>query len=248
LVLCGARYYDLTTGHWLSRDPIGYAGGQNLYTFCDGNPVNEADPSGTDVTAVFTRSTATLDIWNNNNPMDRLVLKGFVLDPRDPKGKTLNPLVFSGQKAGMNNPKFERDHEQGPIPAGEYLIGPEITKGGHNYNIMRNHFELYGAATDWQYLAPFWDRKNKPRQGLNFHAGWTSDGCVTIFSSIKKGSAGYPGGSTWDQVLSLMRRSGTSIDGYFYRYNHLVQGPPGDYEHDYDDYIPGEFSGVMIVR
>jgi hypothetical protein len=47
-VLCGARYYDPTTGHWLSRDPIGYAGGQNLYTFCDGNPVNEADPSGTD--------------------------------------------------------------------------------------------------------------------------------------------------------------------------------------------------------
>jgi RHS repeat-associated protein len=53
LVLCGARYYDPTTGHWLSRDPIGYAGGQNLYTFCDGNPVNEADPEGTDAVIFF---------------------------------------------------------------------------------------------------------------------------------------------------------------------------------------------------
>ena len=41
------RYYDPGTGKFLTRDPIGYAGGANLYGFCGGNPVNEMDPNGT---------------------------------------------------------------------------------------------------------------------------------------------------------------------------------------------------------
>ena len=40
------RYYDAGAGKFLSRDPLGYGGGVNLYGFCDDNPVNESDPSG----------------------------------------------------------------------------------------------------------------------------------------------------------------------------------------------------------
>ena len=43
--LCGHRYYD-TLGRWVTRDPIGYAGGINLYGYCGGNPVGRADPEG----------------------------------------------------------------------------------------------------------------------------------------------------------------------------------------------------------
>ena len=46
LVLMGHRYYDPGTGRFLTRDPIGYGGGMNLYGFADGNPVNESDPDG----------------------------------------------------------------------------------------------------------------------------------------------------------------------------------------------------------
>ena len=42
------RYYDPGTGKFINRDPIGYDGGINLYGFCEGNPVNESDPDGTD--------------------------------------------------------------------------------------------------------------------------------------------------------------------------------------------------------
>jgi len=42
----GHRYYDPGTGRFLTRDPIGYGGGMNLYGYADGNPVNESDPSG----------------------------------------------------------------------------------------------------------------------------------------------------------------------------------------------------------
>jgi len=46
LVLCTFRYYDPRTGRWLTRDPIGYDGGTNLYEFCANNPVTGVDPSG----------------------------------------------------------------------------------------------------------------------------------------------------------------------------------------------------------
>lgn len=41
-----ARWYEPTTGRWLSNDPIGISGGLNQYVFCGGNPVNWIDPFG----------------------------------------------------------------------------------------------------------------------------------------------------------------------------------------------------------
>ncbi len=40
------RYYSPTTGRFTSSDPIGLAGGLNLYGFAEGDPVNFADPFG----------------------------------------------------------------------------------------------------------------------------------------------------------------------------------------------------------
>ena len=40
------RGYDADTGRWLSRDPIGEAGGINLYQYCYSDPINHIDPDG----------------------------------------------------------------------------------------------------------------------------------------------------------------------------------------------------------
>jgi len=40
------RYYDPQTGQFTQQDPIGIAGGLNLYGFANGDPVNFADPFG----------------------------------------------------------------------------------------------------------------------------------------------------------------------------------------------------------
>ena len=45
-VYFGARFYDPTTGRWLSRDGLGEAGGINLYSYCGGNPISRHDPLG----------------------------------------------------------------------------------------------------------------------------------------------------------------------------------------------------------
>jgi RHS repeat-associated protein len=40
------RYYDPESGRFTQEDPIGIAGGLNLYGFADGDPVNSSDPFG----------------------------------------------------------------------------------------------------------------------------------------------------------------------------------------------------------
>ena len=46
LILCTHRYYDPQTGRWLTRDPLGYAGGVNLYGYVKNSPVVWNDRSG----------------------------------------------------------------------------------------------------------------------------------------------------------------------------------------------------------
>lgn len=40
------RYYDPEAGQFTQEDPIGLAGGLNLYGFADGDPINFSDPFG----------------------------------------------------------------------------------------------------------------------------------------------------------------------------------------------------------
>ena len=41
-----ARYFDPVTGHFTQRDPVGLAGGMNLYAYVNNSPMNDSDPSG----------------------------------------------------------------------------------------------------------------------------------------------------------------------------------------------------------
>lgn len=46
LVYYGFRYYNPSTGRWLSKDPMGEDGGVNLYAFVGNNPVSNVDALG----------------------------------------------------------------------------------------------------------------------------------------------------------------------------------------------------------
>ena len=42
----GNRYYDPSSGTFLSCDPLGHEASADLYSYCDGDPVNNFDPDG----------------------------------------------------------------------------------------------------------------------------------------------------------------------------------------------------------
>jgi len=46
LSLLTHRFYDPVVGRFLTRDPLGYGGGINLYGYCQNDPVNSVDPLG----------------------------------------------------------------------------------------------------------------------------------------------------------------------------------------------------------
>ncbi len=61
------RTYSPVLGRWIQRDPIGYAGGINVYEYVGGRPVTAVDPRGTDVqTACQSRCWQTCG--NNDSP------------------------------------------------------------------------------------------------------------------------------------------------------------------------------------
>ena len=51
-MLAGARWYSPHLKRWVSRDPTGYEGGTNLYSYVNLDPVGFADPTGLDAEAM----------------------------------------------------------------------------------------------------------------------------------------------------------------------------------------------------
>ena len=64
LVLCTNRFYDPQTGRFVTRDPIGYGGGVNLYGYTQNNPVNWMDPSGNGPKEFATGVMGTIAAFN----------------------------------------------------------------------------------------------------------------------------------------------------------------------------------------
>jgi RHS repeat-associated protein len=105
LYLAHFRAYSPATGRWISRDPIGEAGGINLYAYVGGNPISRIDPFELDWQ--FSQSTGQWSHVDNQTGAVAPVGQGY-----------------SGTGEGRNNPAMQDVPNVGPTPQGTYDIGP----------------------------------------------------------------------------------------------------------------------------
>jgi RHS repeat-associated protein len=105
LKLLGHRYYDSSTGRFLTRDPA--KDGRNWYSYCDSEPIGNADPNGLDFIGwIVKQGGHTWHIIKNGGP----TIKKYI------------ETHFEGRVAKIHN-DFEKEL---PSPSGHPAIEPPI--------------------------------------------------------------------------------------------------------------------------
>ncbi|MEW6278934.1 MAG: RHS repeat-associated core domain-containing protein [Candidatus Eremiobacterota bacterium] len=87
LVRFGARDYQPETGRWTCKDPLGISMGNNMYAYCNNDPLNHYDPTGyiSSVHAAILQHLAYYGIEETIN----IVAAMFPGDPKIEKAKNL---------------------------------------------------------------------------------------------------------------------------------------------------------------
>jgi len=128
------RYYDPVIGRYISRDPIGYGDGPNVYLYTHNNPINGIDPLGLEAEPQWHHRVGKTPFADN------------VVD---------HPELWKDGKVG----KIEKTKKEGyRVAQGELLIDANDKKYGTMLH-PDDHSQLAGQNKDWK---QFWaDNKGK---------------------------------------------------------------------------------------
>ncbi len=146
LMLTWYRAYDPVTGRWLSRDPIGEAGGINLYGYVSNNPVRYFDPNGESLRDTILNILTSVMLWSQ------------FLSPGDANKDCPTPPKHEQQqqqqkqdnaKPSPETPSTDRPKPgppEGPLPGSQPPSGPAF---GPPILIMPAPYPgFYGETTD----------------------------------------------------------------------------------------------------
>ena len=158
-VLCGHRWYDTAALRWLSRDPIGYKGGDNLYAYCGDDPVNKVDPHG-----LQALDDPASQYWNalGNNLQKKFdnvqnVARGW----NDALGALGDYLLGTGPNRRVYGPNSTQAQQMCDSRAGDQIRN-KLRKGANNGFMTTpgaalNTFAQFGNGTQAQVGGFFWD-------------------------------------------------------------------------------------------
>jgi RHS repeat-associated protein len=187
------RAYDSIGMQWLSQDPLGEAGGNNLYRYAFNSPVNWTDTLGLLVDAIFSLSKGNITVTDRTS------------------GSTATALAFSGN-LHSNDPAYANasGKDVGPLPFGNYDIlnfPPGQVNGKDWYSL-----DMADRIRD------DYDPISK-RGHFRLHLGTASDGCITVTDdrslldyhgdpniNLKPDS---PNAKNWDMINNILKTTQT---------------------------------------
>ena len=144
----GVRYYDASLGRFISRDPMGYIDGPNMYIYCTNNPINWFDPFGTRCERTL---LATYEIGNVvTNVATNIVdsLRRFKPPKVETKEDRLKVIIKrSEQLTRLKEKRSERDSEQYSLRARTDGYYPDKLTGGKIY-LKKNEVWKYGKSVN----------------------------------------------------------------------------------------------------
>ncbi|MGI8496134.1 MAG: RHS repeat-associated core domain-containing protein [Gemmatimonadaceae bacterium] len=147
------RYYDPQTGRFTQEDPIGIAGGLNLYGFAGGDPVNYSDPFG------LCPLCETLgNLWNGKLPADRSSerkISSLRAEVQQPARQLVNRSAMIGHPIRIVE-GYRSNAEQARLYAqGRTTPGRKVTKAlpglsYHNYGLAIDVYPLVGGSPNFE--------------------------------------------------------------------------------------------------
>jgi RHS repeat-associated protein len=203
-----ARMYDPNLGRFTSADPIGQAGGVNIYAYVENDPANNTDPSGllspgdspgsqglgTIVTQVTVDPpTFIQDMWNQVgagweivNPDSSFMMKGINIVPMAlPQFHEVAEIVVKGARKGLKNYLSCLSNTVG----GDGSLGGTLGAGAL--------FLVAGSAVI-------------PKPGVGFGGGGPSGGMTTPLSIIARTLFGSGRAPVWLRDLGSAWSPGVS--------------------------------------
>ena len=204
LVLTFFRGYDPEIGKWLSADPIGEAGGMNLYAYADGNPVSLSDPFGL-------CGESEGGFWNQVGGALESLGESLFFASRDPQGaaaagtdRIING-TFGGGSTVLGNIEPLRN-------AGVYQTGSAADRGGEFMAAYATTLGLVAGASE----AVSGKGGVNAGENLKTVTSWADEGITPDFSPgrwVQLGKAtktnfcktGLPGPKLYLNPLKLQR-------------------------------------------
>lgn len=129
----GLLYHDASLGRFLNQDPIGSAGGANLYRYSGNNPLTWIDPSGENP-------------WNIKFPRRKLYRKG--------ECDSLREAIQSGHKQILRRTKQLNENLLDPLNALPYWTlndfnCPGESVRGHEWLLLKEHWQYFWAVAEY---------------------------------------------------------------------------------------------------
>ncbi len=218
LLLMGARVYDPTSRRFVQADNVDL----KRYTYADGDPINELDPSGHDGVATC-RAGETCPVTTDPKPGDRLT------DPAPPP-PLIDEIAAALREYNKNNPRPDVGSEwaqsgdtgggfsasDGPTGGGGRSGAAALTGGGAGSGpigapgFAGSFIPVYGsgrtAINDFQTGHPVWGTVDALVAVSDLLLVGTA--AKTVWKVGMKGLFKFGGSHTWDATRKWLARSG----------------------------------------